>query len=113
MPQPFGGGGQAPSTSLRSLLPEANFEFQGSSSVATPNLTMPSGARVSLQSSNNDVLMRQLTNPNSARFKMGVDDMNVMRNGIDGNGKYLLNSGSGASGGASSGGIGSGGTPIF
>lgn len=44
--------------------------------------------------------MRQITNPASARFKMGVDDMAIFK-------------GNGGVGGGSSGGVGGGGTPIF
>lgn len=92
----MGGGGQAPSIAMRDLVATSPMEFQGG---VASNLAMPQGANLAFQGGNN-AIMRQITNPASARFKMGVDDMAIFK-------------GNGGVGGASSGGVGSGGTPIF
>lgn len=91
----MGGGGQAPSVAMRDLVTSSPMEFQASG-VATSNLTMPQGANLAFRGGNN-AIMRQITNPASARFKMGVDDMS-----------FFGGKGGGAGGGASGGLVGSG-----
>lgn len=90
----MGGGGQAPSIAMRDLVATSPMEFQGGG--VASNLAMPQGANLAFQGGNN-ALMRQLTNPASARFKMGVDDMAIFKGngGVGGNGGGNLNGGGG------------------
>lgn len=85
----MGGGGQAPSVGMRDLVASSPIEFQGGGAGA--NYLMPQGTNLTFQGGNN-AIMRQITNPASARFKMGVDDMS-----------FFGGKGGGVGGGASGG----------
>lgn len=88
------GGGQSSGIPMRDLVVNSSVEFQGSG--VASNLTIPQGANLAFQGGNK-ALMRQITNPASARFKMGVDDLS-----------FFGGKGGGAGGGGSGGMAGNG-----